>query len=477
MDMCKQELKNTSLLAGPCRRRIVEVPNNPQLKLCPLHVGVHDFSLVDHARFLRIFLDEIRNPSNQNEKDGFPVVDFRRVYIPRGMHFNLLENDISNLPACDFSFSDFYAHVDFSGIRFTGVVLFENSCVRKDVTISFHKSRFNRRVSFGRAVLYGLTNFKSSVFEGDAIFTGAKPRSKATDPMDENLFRNVTFEEAQFYQDADFHDAELLRADFADAVFRGPANFDRTTFHDFTKFDGARFLSNGTSDDFDTTFHSATFHGDVEFKNCEFKGTLSLEDVTFHKTVSFRKSSFGNAPSLINAKILEHIDFDGAKFKKGNELSYRRIKNESERQGNMWQATVFYGHELSEQRKNEALPRKSPLNYAFWILNDYGRKWYLPLVWLFIMWAALVPIYFYFGQFELIDINQLRGWQRALTEYGECGRSLFFSLQNTFFTWLFGRQVIFPDSIFTWLLGGAQSLLSAVLVAMTILSIRRRFRI
>ena len=149
-----------------------------------------------------------------------------------------------------------------------------------------------------------------------------------------------------------------------------------------------------------------------------------------------------------------------------------------EDQRSMWEATRFYGYELSEEKKSHKFSEKELyLNWIYFLLNDYGRGWLRPFWLLGVFTFGFGLIYYIFGGYELQGSDELIGWEESIPRFSEFSQSLIFSAQTLKLSWLFGRQIFYPTEVWSWAASGIQSLINLILYAMAVLSIRRRFKL
>ena len=69
------------------------------------------------------------------------------------------------------------------------------------------------------------------------------------------------------------------------------------------------------------------------------------------------------------------------------------------------------------------------------------------------------------------------GWISEVETYGQYKKAVYYSLQNIRLSWLFGKSVYIAGSTGILFLSAFQSIISLILITMTIISIRKRFKI
>jgi hypothetical protein len=190
---------------------------------------------------------------------------------------------------------------------------------------------------------------------------------------------------------------------------------------------------------------------------------------------------------MIGTTFEKDTGFEGCEFDVGDEQTFRKLKLQMEKQGHHWQAVLFHGRELEEERmrfwaqfkRNRSLEviLELLLNGLFLVLNDYGRKWWRPLGWLIASTVVFGLGFLALDSFDVTTSRDLEGWEMEMPNGSRWFQAFMFSLQNLRLSWLFGRQVFVPTSGWAWFLAGFQSVTSIVLIAMLVLSIRRRFKL
>ncbi|MBI3994014.1 MAG: pentapeptide repeat-containing protein [Candidatus Lambdaproteobacteria bacterium] len=253
--------------------------------------------------------------------------------------------------------------------------------------------------------------------------------------------------------------------------FRGIVDFTNTIFHGDICFNSAKFTGERS------IFAATTFYGEADFDFSVFDGAVEMGDCKFNRNATFRRAHFRETPKFTSATDITHVTFVDAIFDRGSDSSFRRIKSAMDSQKNTWEATRFFGEELKAQREGFF-----NLNALYWIFNDYGRSWTRPFVWLIAIWFALGLGFAKFGGFVPSKEAAARhaesvGLADVVLDLPRCLQAFIYSFQNIKLSWLFGANIFEPAGIVSWLLSLAQSIFSVVMIALIILTIRRRFKI
>ena len=96
-------------------------------------------------------------------------------------------------------------------------------------------------------------------------------------------------------------------ADFASAIFYGPADFFGTTFHGDTSFSAAQFTA-------DASFHGASFNDWVGFSAAHFAGAAEFSGARFAAAASFATVTFTGEADFSDAVFSATADFAVASF-------------------------------------------------------------------------------------------------------------------------------------------------------------------
>ena len=259
---------------------------------------------------------------------------------------------------------------DFTGVQFLGDLLIRNM-------------RFVDRFIFHNVTCGGNFIFSNNTFSDEY-------QLQITDLFCEE---NFTFVNNQTENSIVFRNL-FLKSNFNfTSVGSSPCILDNVNANEIVKFEKGPFndtlkfinCSFGTprGKKYFTTFEHVQFNGEVIFSKTNFYGLTNFNNTNFKHTVWFDNCTFENTPSLIGSSFEEGVEFHKTFFETGNEVTFRKIKKIMEDHKNIWGATVFFGKELSQKRKNSSfLQNLADLNFFYWIFNNYGVNWAFPILWL-----------------------------------------------------------------------------------------------
>ncbi|RDI69793.1 pentapeptide repeat-containing protein [Halopelagius longus] len=204
-----------------------------------------------------------------------------------------------------------FDYVTFEGAQFTAGSDFEHAVFGGDARFDaatfqqvadFDEARFDDDVSFEDARFMRLAEFRGVEFNG-----GSRTTSD-----------DVTFEGAVFEEEADYKLARFRYADFKDATFKGPLNFDRATFTaraDCHRLDVSGELElTGAAFDGETVFDGSRFGDAVVAVEAEFDGDVTFDDVAFDARTRFDEARFNEDASFREATFYGPAEFRGAVF-------------------------------------------------------------------------------------------------------------------------------------------------------------------
>lgn len=463
-------------------------------------------------------------------------VDFRGFIFPSFAEFGMarfadraqfqnatFRNGVS-FQSTEFTQETYFTETSFlGGTDFTGAA-FSKSAVYTRATFSgmteFSAARFLADALFEAASFSGPTVFDEAQFSSVAEFNRAR--------FEDVLDFPASFKEVNFAGSAEFTDVSFsVRANFANAIFESFASFERADFKNGVSFYEADFLGTTIFQEAvfggSTSFNRAAFDIEADFTAIEGKANFSLANATFSFIPGFIQAHFAEAPRLDNVRIeIERTwprslaDF-GALFAGDAQLAarWRALKRLAIQGHDHASELDFFKGELKAQRWGEHKPWHS----IFWfgvlyeMLSDFGRSLMRPLYW----WA-FSTVYFailYFREHlarlgaSLPDLSWRMGLPPAPTHVrgipiscvAGTGDPIFAALAlsvrkgflfigldtteqvNQVYACLYGVSTttplaptpIVPD--FVAFLGGAQVLISALLIFLFFMAIRNHFRI
>ncbi|GHA71717.1 hypothetical protein GCM10009007_10760 [Formosimonas limnophila] len=216
-----------------------------------------------------------------------------------------------------------------------------------DGEAEFQNFKFGNNCTFSDAEFKGAANFVNCTFGANSSFNAARfgTESQFTRRLFNANFEMSTFDAychfvgSQFYGQAIFNNAKfLLNTTFSNTVFHNKAEFKDGATLNACKFSNVTFSqvffdrSKWTS----TSFSDATFKGEVSFSGDTFDTTVVFKDSIFEKKVTFHATDFhGSDFDFINVTFHSELEFNGCEWK-GN-VSFQKIFGHSVQfLGNVW---------------------------------------------------------------------------------------------------------------------------------------------
>lgn len=207
-------------------------------------------------------------------------------------------------------------------------------------------------------------------------------------------------------------------------------------------------------------------------------GGISLDGRNIVEKVDFSKSSFGTAPSFHNSNIPQGSIFPGKKFYKANGtredvLAYRTLRLCMESQRNRDSEGDFFFLEQASKLNSEHKGLKKILSLSFWygFLSSYGTSCIRPI-------ALLLGVFMLFSIAYSISLSPVIGVGYKI-DWSIVKRSFSYSLQQTFIPFSALRESNVSSEGFggfkMWL-ATLQSIISASLIALSLLAFRWRFK-
>lgn len=145
-------------------------------------------------------------------------------------------------------------------------------------------------------------------------------------------------------------------------------------------------------------------------------------------------------------------------------------------------ASMVLSAVLAQQRSDEALTAQL-LSWLYELSSDFGNSPSLPLVWLLTLTALSIGTIGSQGGADLgVPPEQLMGWQKALLgddSEASARRAVYLGFQPILnpFGWFKSNTIVIAPNINIQILLWIQSFLSAALIFLFFLAIRRRFKI
>ena len=497
--LCEHSHNKEFGLTSACCQFLYEFHENELIdvddkKLCPCHAPLEDengnptekesWTDDERANFYAIINNLCRNASEKQEH-----LDLSGVIFPSGANFRGME-----FPDVDFSYTQFNGGVDFRDTRFRGKsTRFYNTRFRFRADFretrfysgkaTFRDAQFGEVADFGNALFEGVISFQDAQFRAGARFENAKFTGESGAYFVGTRFEmSATFNDAQFEAVTDFQDARFnedvifgkarfnKEAIFQNAQFNSQARFQYITFNGH-----ANFTAPGNNDD------ASAFWGKVDFEDSEFLGEVDFENRKFQRATSFKGCAFLKAPRFHNCRLHQNTDFTDAEFldtaSPGSAMAYRTLKLDMEEKRARQEQLRFYALEMKSRRHSEKRKFMKFISWMYGAMSDYGQRIFLPLVWLGFLFALFT--FFYAAYFkELLNLDAASipslAFQFSIKQIVRPFGVFRSSLPSGFWGKIPPSNLLTLPLIITATL---QSFLSLVLLLLTALAARWRFKI
>jgi|WetSurSiteA1Bulk_404760.scaffolds.fasta_scaffold02237_5 hypothetical protein len=287
--------------------------------------------------------------------------------------------------------------IEIISSTFEGIVNFSNGDFQN--YINFSKTKFNRSVSFCGSVFSVNVNFISSRFGESAHFYLS------------NFDGRVIFSSAQFRGLATFYDS----------IFKDEANFFRSRFNGDVTFKGSEFLKvsdfSGSKFDEKAIFESSKFKRDAIFRMCSFGRFTNFRSCFFGKNLDLTGSNISTI--FLQDAIFEKDSFVLLKHSEFSrlEIPWSLVRHKLEYDGSVYLALIRNYNNLewfddadeciyqyrTIRRKEHLHGSKKFIDTIPWLFYGYGVRFYYPLAWMIVVYAASAIIYLWLGQIHFSD--------------------------------------------------------------------------
>jgi len=237
----------------------------------------------------------------------------------------------------------------------------------------------------------------------------------------------------------------------------------------------------------------------IKLTNCVFtnndddeKHVLELHNTQYFEANSTKFNLIDTSNSSINKFILKdctvnnyieateipkRIEFNDTKFfpkgDKNAENFFRRMKKHYEDQHNWWEAARFFKYEKTSERLQKKWWGKIDLNTLYWLLNDYGYSYWRPVCWMALLWFVFALLFY-----QIEGFKSGLGWEKELATYNAYAQSLFFSAEQVVLPLTFPANLpLVPATFAGWILSVVHGFTTILLGTMSVLSIRKRFKV
>jgi len=175
-----------------------------------------------------------------------------------------------------------FQHSSFLGTVFSGPVVFDGAQFLGNV--SFEDAEFHQDASFKETIFKGIADFNYSRFDSYTYFSRAQFHQEA-------LFSDVDFSgaldvsAAAFAATANFFQSRFNAASFSEAVFSGPVQFGLAKFSGLTSFGEAVFAEEAVFNL--ARFSDAAYFSGAEFRKDAFYGLTKFQDIASFQGARF----------------------------------------------------------------------------------------------------------------------------------------------------------------------------------------------
>ena len=160
---------------------------------------------------------------------------------------------------------------------------------------------------------------------------------------------------------------------------------------------------------------------------------------------------------------------------------YRNLRAHLRSLENSQGANLLHSAELAIERESDNKTNKV-LSHAYELFSDFGSSASRPLIWLFLLWlVSFVTAFISDGAALAYAANDYTGWRSLLMCNDLAGRGLraavlSFQQLASPLTIIGAKPLLIPKYLLLAVWAAIHSLFSAVLIALLILAIRRRFK-
>ncbi len=170
----------------------------------------------------------------------------------------------------------------------------------------------------------------------------------------------------------------------------------------------------------DIIFTGINVQGMTILEECEFSSKFIMEYMTFENLVQFRGAIFEKGLNLDKTNISnenemnffksEGLDKDNS-IKNTSQETYRIIKFNCERIGNIIDSNKYHALELEKKRKELSI-----INFGEWLIfninyitSKFSTNWYLPILWILVLgvYTAYAINWKLYGVEKLLEIPKL----------------------------------------------------------------------
>ncbi len=202
---------------------------------------------------------------------------------------------------------------------------------------------------------------------------------------------NLRISNSIFKENFKLHNCEVHNSRIEDTDFEKHADFFKSIF---TKG------MNHNETNYEIYFKALNFKGLALFGDCGFKNKLIFQYITFEGFSHFRRAYFKKGLDLDYTNIQKEMNFfdvSGLEHvsskEKTSQETYRIIKHNFQKLGNVIEANKYHALELEANRDkiwstdkfSFELLSDGLISCFNWVSSNYSRYWILPLFWIFLV--------------------------------------------------------------------------------------------
>jgi len=386
--------------------------------------------------------------------------------------------------------TDILAELKFSRCHF--LQTFSGNQFRIKEQLTFDRCDFFANVDFdrvqnGRDITFATCNFNSPT---QLTLTNCTNIGKIIIKDKCKLSGSLTFSHLVSIRSIEISDSELSSVSFAYVSRDVDVNIEKCTFSKDVNFGLCRFSqlfwSNNTAENI--SFNGTIVLSRFRFTGSNARGVLKFDD---HSSI-YGSTEFGVCEFSNRIGVSSNCNFIGEIlcFKlKPTEIAedfYRSQKSNMETQRHFWEATQFHAYVMREQWSRLRKGQKWCFSVLTWYgaSSKFGSSYWRPL---FFGLFIVIPVFW--GLFWIIlqinsyfcvsgNLTRLGSNYPSIANWPEWIRLFGLSVQSVILPLAFGKELpIVVSNPYVLILSVLESVLSVILVAMTVLTVRRRFRI
>jgi len=291
-------------------------------------------SFVESDFKVAVFIKSIFHGNVNFQKSKMKMASFQSVLFKKEANFN--KSDFTETTY--FKNAIFQKIADFSGCQFkcTGInfksVIFNGDALFTDNSfigpVIFSKSKFSGNLlsfqgaSFTESLYFTASEIKSHEIDFNNMVVQGISNFQASTFEGDTLFsdtqfiKKADFSLAKFQSEADFFNVQFQSsALFINTKFFGDADFSKVQFYDLANFSESFFQQM-------TDFSKATFNGNCDFSRCCFQSESLFKNIIFKKEAGFYEATFHGS-----LDFFETIFYQLAYFKYSQFFKVLRIRN------------------------------------------------------------------------------------------------------------------------------------------------------